>query len=175
MKKYTPPAAGTWLQEKKEIAAVFRQWDVADWSASANVPDQLANRNYNSYEADVTVTFVKDGKTVVLTMGEHQYPPLNLKVLRLCVDDMRMIERRGVSNTMASAFAQLAGPQAPVVRDPYEVLGVRPDAPLEVIEGSYKALAKMRHPDIAQDDGAAMRELNVAYDDLKARRQAVTA
>lgn len=166
--RYKPPSAGTWLQEKKNLADVFRLWDVADWSASANVPDQLANRSYDSYESDVTVTFVKNGRTVVLTMTTWSYPPTNLKALALCVNDMRMIDRRGVSNTMASAFAQLAGPQVPVKRDPYEVLRVRPDAPIEVIEASYRALAKSAHPDAGGSE-AAMAELNAALEDAKGR------
>lgn len=33
-------------------------------------------------------------------------------------------------------------------RDPYEVLGVRPDADLEIIEAAHRALAKRHHPDV---------------------------
>lgn len=135
MQAYKPPSAGTWRQEKLKLADVFRMWGVAEWDANANVPDALANRNYQGYESDVTVTFTKDGKPVTLTMARYAYPPQNLKVLTLCIDDMRMIERRGISDTMQSAYMQLAAPAAE--RDPYEVLGLRPGAGRELVEASY--------------------------------------
>ncbi len=53
------------------------------------------------------------------------------------------------------------------MRDPYEVLGVRPDSPGEVIDAAYKAMAKKRHPD-AGGSNTAMREVNEAYERIKA-------
>lgn len=50
----------------------------------------------------------------------------------------------------------------------HQVLRVAPDAPAAVIEASYRALAKMVHPDRAKDDGAAMARLNRAYAEAKA-------
>ncbi|OYV74880.1 MAG: hypothetical protein B7Z66_14930 [Chromatiales bacterium 21-64-14] len=53
-----------------------------------------------------------------------------------------------------------------VSTDHYTVLGVRADAPPEVIRAAYRALAQKHHPDRAQDPGTArvsMTRLNEAY------------
>ncbi len=58
--------------------------------------------------------------------------------------------------------------------NPYDVLGVSPDAPDEEIARAYKRLAKRYHPDLHPDDAASaerMGAINRAYDDIKAMRQ----
>lgn len=174
--KYKPPPAGTWIQEHGKFAEVMAAWGVTDYSATPNVAAHLVNRNIElRSECAVTVRFVKDGVPVVLKMDDYQHPPTNLAVLRLCVNDMRMIERRGVSETMKSAYLQLAGPTGPLVRDPWEVLGVRSDAPMEVIEASFRALSRRRHPDHGGTT-EQMAELNAAIERIRAERnQSVTA
>lgn len=70
-----------------------------------------------------------------------------------------------------------------MTRDPYEVLGVSPQASEEEIKSAYRKLAKRYHPDVNPNDPSAeekMREVNDAYDRIKnkdkyeARRQAQT-
>ena len=48
--------------------------------------------------------------------------------------------------------------------DPYAVLGLRPGATEGEVAVAYRELAKLHHPDRSDDDGARMREVNVAYD-----------
>lgn len=67
------------------------------------------------------------------------------------------------------------------MKDPYEVLGVSPDASLEQVKESYRALAKKYHPDNYADSPLKdlaeekMSEVNAAYDmvvsDIKRRSQ----
>ena len=45
---------------------------------------------------------------------------------------------------------------------PYDLLGLTPDAEMEVIRVAYKALAKKLHPDLGGSE-EAMRRLNEAY------------
>jgi hypothetical protein len=57
--------------------------------------------------------------------------------------------------------------ERPWFGDAYAILGVRPDAEWEAIEGAYKALAKKYHPDGRPDDpvmDARMKTINAAYD-----------
>ena len=58
--------------------------------------------------------------------------------------------------------------------NPYDVLGVPPDATDEEVARAYRRLAKRYHPDLHPDDAAAaerMGRVNRAYDDIKAMRQ----
>jgi len=53
--------------------------------------------------------------------------------------------------------------------DPYQILGVTPDAPFEVIEAAYKVKAKKAHPDKGGSE-KEMRKINWAYSEIKKRR-----
>lgn len=52
--------------------------------------------------------------------------------------------------------------------DFYAVLGVQPEAPAEVVTGSYRALCRLYHPDVNPDPKATerMKLINEAYDTL---------
>jgi ribosomal protein S27AE len=55
-------------------------------------------------------------------------------------------------------------------RDPYQVLGVSPSDPLEVVRARFRELALAQHPDRGGCE-AKMRELNVAYEKILGHRQ----
>ncbi len=58
--------------------------------------------------------------------------------------------------------------------NPYDVLGVSPQATDEELTRAYKTLAKRYHPDLHPNDPNAadrMGEINRAYDNVKAMRQ----
>ena len=55
-------------------------------------------------------------------------------------------------------------------KNPYEVLGVSPDASDEEVKQAYRKLAKKYHPDLNPGDEEAarhMQEINVAYDQIQ--------
>lgn len=63
------------------------------------------------------------------------------------------------------------------MRDPYQVLGVSPDASDEEIKKAYRGLARKYHPDNYHDNPLAdlaqerMKEINEAYETVQAQRK----
>jgi DnaJ-domain-containing protein 1 len=58
------------------------------------------------------------------------------------------------------------GSTSMVGTDAYAVLGVTREAPAEVIDAAYKALAKKYHPDRAGGSLEMMQRLNQAHDEI---------
>lgn len=57
-----------------------------------------------------------------------------------------------------------------MIKDPYKVLGVSPDASDEEVKQAYRRLAKKYHPDLNPGDAEAakrMQEVNAAYEQIK--------
>jgi curved DNA-binding protein CbpA len=79
---------------------------------------------------------------------------------------MRLAEARGSLDAMRETFMALPAPAR--VRDPWEVLGIRPDAPLAIAEAAYREATKTAHPDRGGTD-EAMAELNAAIEKVRAR------
>jgi hypothetical protein len=107
--------------------------------------------------SSVAVTLVQrtsDGdKTRSLEMRKYASAADNFRALYNCLEDLRMFEQRGLSELAEQFYRpQLPPPQttsqaAPLATTPYTILGVAPDAPMDVIEAAYKAQARRLHPD----------------------------
>jgi hypothetical protein len=74
----------------------------------------------------------------------------------------------GAKNTPPSGYPQAVDKS--VNKSPYATLFVVEHAPLEVVQASYKALARKYHPDVSGDRNK-MAELNEAYDLIKKKRR----
>jgi hypothetical protein len=142
----------------------MRLWGVTEWQT--NQPTGARARGWTQSEAARTVklTYTKNGKTVTLVMGKQERAVDNLRVLYLAVEALRLNERRGISDVIASAYLQLAAPGEQL--DPYEVLDIRPGAPLEVVEAAYKAKMRIAHPDSGGSIDEAKR-LNTAIERIR--------
>lgn len=161
--KYNPPT-GNVSATRADIVAEFRRWN--QQAGETVVADyDLPYANAGLIEAEVI--FILRGQKVRVLIDRWDSFATNLRCAYLNIRDMRLAEARGSLDAMRETLAALPAPARE--RDPYEVLGVRPDAPLEVIESSYRALAKVRHPDAGGSE-EAMRELNAAFEKVKAGR-----
>lgn len=161
---YSITTKKTWRETMQELEDQMRMWGVASWET--NYPNGARSEAWQQTEAARTVklTYNKDGKTVTLIMGKQARAVDNLRVLYLAVEAMRLNERRGISDVVASAYLQIAAPEKVV--DPYEVLDIRPGAPLEVAEAVYKAKMRNIHPDRGGSVEQAKR-LNTAIEQIR--------
>lgn len=98
-------------------------------------------------------------------------PDRSLKLLASFVDNFR---------EMADKVGYLPPHQTPPppreTLSPFGAMYLRDNAPDEVVDAAYRALAKLRHPDYACDDDdrqqrtEAMKRLNTAYEACKKAR-----
>jgi hypothetical protein len=161
---YSITTKKTWRETMQELEDQMRMWGVTSWET--NYPKGARSEAWSQAEADRTVklTYNKDGKTVTLIMGKQARGADDLRVLFLAVEAMRLNERRGISDVVASAYLQIAAPEKAL--DPYEVLDIRPGAPLEVAEAAYKAKMRNIHSDRGGSDDQA-KKLNTAIGQIR--------
>lgn len=160
----------SWARTQDDLAETFRLWDVNRWSIHCKLARRFADRSYQTREERrVELRYVKQRHEVYLEMDRQERAVDNLRVLYLAVEAMRLNERRGLAEVIGEAYLQLP-PGSPRVHDPYEVLGVRPDTDMEVIEAAYRALAKKLHPDTG-GSVEKMQELNTALERIKEERR----
>ena len=153
-----------WSETERDIGWCFDRWRVRDWEIQKNVMgSRVHSPNLTREERAVSVRFVLRGRTVTISLDSQERPIENLRALYLCLEDMRMLEVRGLAETVQSAYKQLAAPTEE--RDPYEVLGLRPGASRDEIEGMWRLKARRAHPDVGGSD-AEMAALNAARDRL---------
>ena len=161
---YTLHTDVPWDQTMRQLRGCFDKWGVIQW----NVWPKRVSDTRN--DARVVVEFAHPkGRTVSLTMDKQWEGRDNLRVLYLALDAMRLNEKRGIGDVLGEAYLQLAASEE--ARDPYEILGIRPDAPEAVIEASYRGLAKERHPDKG-GTAEAFKELQDAYERITKERKA---
>lgn len=159
----------TWAQEHTELADIFRKWGVHQWEVTCQFWGQkAANWSQTLDERTVYLRFAHpDGQEIQVKMDNETRAIDNIQQLRLGIHEMYGIWRRGLENMVRTAYMQLASPA--VTRDPYEVLGVRPDEDIDFIEAAYKIKAKRAHPD-AGGSTEAMAELNAAIERIREDR-----
>ena len=169
MPEYKNPSTATWAETVDRLRETFRAWGVPheDYVIEAGAPDR--NRPSYSHPNWAMVSYRPPGSPNMVKMFlDSQFTcAKNLSAIAITIEGIRMQERRGLGGLASAHYLALAAPQTE--RDPYEVLQVRPNAPMEVIEASYRALAKSAHPD-AGGSNEAMAELNAALDRVKADR-----
>ena len=142
-----------WNDDNRYSAAVIGKYDFP-------VPEEVGSAN-------ATVRFELRGQRITVACDSQGTYQQNLRCVVFAVESMRMNEKRGIADTLAKAYLQLAAP--PQHRDPYEILGLRPDADMEAVEAIYRHLARTRHPEAGGTE-EAMKELNDARDRIREER-----
>ena len=79
-----------------------------------------------------------------------------------------LLQHFPTAETPRRSRAQAHGQGRPAGNDHFRVLHLRETAPVELIEASYRVLARLHHPDAGGSD-EAMQAINGAYAALRAR------
>lgn len=151
-------------QSRRHITEQFRKWDNDAGDAVIGMTQFVAGK---PGDATATIKFELRGTTVEVSCSSQWDQRRNMRCVAFAVESMRMNEKRGIADTMAKAYMQLEAPKEQ--RDAFEVLGVRPDMDMEVIDAVYKKLATTRHPDKGGSK-EAMQELNDAMERIRTER-----
>lgn len=162
MPKYHLSTSKTWAATIKDLDETFRKWGINRWSVEPTRQPKASERQA------VTLRYWRNNGEVVLPMGKQWKAVDNLRVLYLAVEAMRMNELRGISDVVASAYAQLPVPKE--ANDPYAVLRVDPAWSLAEIEGVWKARLKSNHPDRGGSTEMTAK-LNAAMEEIRRAKQ----
>lgn len=160
---YTTHTTWTEARCRREIVTQLDRWANDDYGCIGEY-DFPQPEKVGALEA--TVRFELRSQAVVVSCSSQPTYRQNLRCVGFAVEAMRMNEKRGIADTLAKAYLMLEAPAAK--RDPYEVLGVRPDADLADINAIYRSKAKRLHPE-AGGSAEAMTELNEAWEEIKNR------
>lgn len=101
----------------------------------------------------------KNGPMRVIAIDAYHRVRDNLAAIAATLEAMRAIQRHGGAQILERAFTGFDALPAP--KKWWDILEVRQDASLEIIETNFRRLARDRHPDTGGSN-AAMAELNEA-------------
>ena len=158
----------TWQSERSR-SEIRRQLERWDWDVPGVVDlDTIDFPKGGREDTAGRVHFNLRGTTIKVECESQWTYKQNIRCVALAVETMRMNEKRGIADTMRKAYLMIEAPKEQ--RDPYEVLGVRPDASEALLQAAYKAQANDRHPDKGGSD-TAMQELNDARERIRVERE----
>lgn len=165
----------TWSAIEADIREQLSRWGAVTYSLTR--PNVAAGKSVRSSwnetpeQALVALSVQwRSGRELRLQYNKQARAVDNARVLFKAIEALRLNEVRGIDDVMREAYLRLPAPEQQVrERDPWEVLGLRDDAPNELIEPTYKALAKSKHPDAGGSE-AAFKELHTAYERVKVMR-----
>jgi len=158
--RYNPPSA-TPSASRRDIETEFRRWNQ---QADEAVISDFALPMHRAGQTEVLVVFLLRGQQVRVRIDAWGDFATNLRCAYLNIRAMRLAEARGSLDAMRETFMALPAPAHG--QDPWEVLGLRSDADPVVIEATYKALAKQRHPDAGGSE-EEFKALQAAYEAVK--------
>ncbi|MDE3097429.1 MAG: DnaJ domain-containing protein [Chloroflexota bacterium] len=154
-------------QTRREIVNLFGKWRGAELISIADTRDLSDER--------AVVVFGFNGNRVRVEYNQQAAHRSNLRAIFLTLEGIRMAYRRGMGELMTNTVSQMLALPGVVYIGPYELLGVRPDAPIDLIEAAWKHQLKQWHPDRHPDDQEEAtkrtQQLNEAIERVRADRR----
>lgn len=146
---------------------------------STNIPLRQDGLPYASRRAPedqgVAVYFKLNGENQCIPCDKWRTIAENMRAIEKTIDALRGLERWGAKEMVNAAFrgfkALPAASGEPLILQSqwFEILEVQPTASIEVIEASFKRLARIHHPDAGGDPQEFMK-IREAYERGKEAR-----
>lgn len=152
---------------RRDFRELFARWGIAQYTI---VRDQEEYASGVLKRGDgVTVRYLR--KTGWQTLYANKYTfTENLRNIYNFLDRIRIGEKGGVAYQSLSSTKDLVratvdarADEAETLAEAYDILGVKPTDPTDLIERVYKAKAQSYHSDLGGND-SEMKRLNVAHD-----------
>ncbi len=149
---------------KRELRHCIDIWSGAEFISIGDYRDQANERS-------AIVVFDFNGNRVRVDYDEACCHRCNMRAIFNTLDDMRRAFNKGLGDLLMHTVSQmLALPGAQYI-DPYELLGIRPDTPLQDAEDMFKIKARRAHPDKGGTQ-EQMTALNAAIERIRADKAA---
>ena len=160
---------------RDDIRHMFDQWEIDQFSIIREQEEYASGVLKRGQGA--TVTYLrKNGWQTVSCTSSPVYDE-NLRSIFLFLDRIRIAEKVGVAYQGLSSAKDIVPThvdpkveQSETLADAYDVLGVKSDDPMDLIERVYKSKAQSYHADHGGDE-AKMVRLNRAHDLVWQARQ----
>lgn len=135
---------------------------------SSNLPLRLDGMPYakaaQPSDRGVAVYFTHKRRPMCFACDRWNLVEDNMRAIAKTIEALRGIERWGSGQMVEQAFTGFMALAAP--EQPFQVLGVKPDASIEEIDEAHRRLAMKHHPDRGGDT-AQMARINAARDAMR--------
>jgi len=145
----------------ESIPKSFRQWDrdekcwrvEGSWLGNAQL---LIDKCYPGHQVEYSSRAAQETEKIALEQSQK--------------DERQASKRRNRKRSRRTTAYMDDEPFCKTGQSPYDILGVLPNAPDDVIKAAYKALMKTHHPDKGGSEGK-VKELSAAYEDISKERK----
>lgn len=180
---YSVTTQKSWARILDDLEESFGKWGgvAQGWRVDTLLaPRSATKQNQTETERTITLHWIRRGKAYAITMKNQSRAVDNLLVIWLIVETLRLNDARGYAQQVAAVyrteFPALPGPGQtgaavpPPASSPYGMLFVTPNAPLDVCEAAYRAIAKRAHPDIGAPP-EYFRKITEAIETIRKEKQ----
>ncbi|MDP2659430.1 MAG: J domain-containing protein [Dehalococcoidia bacterium] len=140
---------------RQEIRAMFKRWEIEDWEV---VWDDMGKERYGLSKPGVRVEYWRNGVKQMVTCKTQRTRAENLRSCYFLMDRLRIAEQKGVqyygltsSKEVAINGEPPAEDKGETLADAYDILGVSPEDPIDLVKGVYKKKVSFYHPDVGGD------------------------
>lgn len=154
---------------REELRDTFRKWGIDP--SEFEITWQFDKADINRRLPGAIVRYIRQGKWQTVTCYGYTTRAANLRQIFLFLDRVRLAEMNGVqyeglsySTEIATTNTQAASERArkEALMDAYDIVGVRPDDPIDMVKDVYLRKTNYYHPDKGGDP-EQFKRLTEAY------------